>query len=194
MYTSTEITEYIIESLKTVSEETLPQRSKQNKTDEIWKNDIEFNQIIKERRNVQVKTDVYKQLTKKLKKRVNLLRNKKLADEANEINEHACRRDIENLYRCMNTNGNTFGEIKRKKTCDPNLLKNHFVKHFNPAQQETDPPEFTKAPEFLKKLQNLPENSVNTAPPSEDELFKTIMKMKNGKSANDIPAIYINLL
>ena len=189
--TSSEISNHIIETLKTAGEETLPSRSKKNTVHEIWKDDKEFNQILKERRNFQMSSAEYKILIKRLKKRIIFLRNEKLAKEANEINEHACRRDIENLYRCMKSNGNTFRDVKRRKTCDPNLLKNHFEKHFNPARKESDPPEFTNAPAFLEKLQNLHENSLNTAPPDRDELYKTIIKLKNGKSANDIPTIYI---
>ena len=188
---SSAMSQYIIETLKNAGEKTLSNKRKKRKVNEIWRDDEEFNHILKERRKFQTNSEDYKQLTKNLKKRVNSLRNKKLSDEANEINDHATRRDVENLYRCMKSNGNTFGEVKRKKTCNPDVLKSHFEKHFNPTQQKPDPPEFTFAPDFIEQLQNLPENDLNTSPPDRDEIYKTIMKLKTGKSAIDIPSIYI---
>ena len=185
------ISDFITKTLKAVGETTLPSKNPKKGTNEIWKNDKEFNDLLNCRKNHRVDTDEYKQTTKKLKKRIKFLRNKKLADEANEINEHANRRDIENLYKCMKSSDDAFDDIKRRKKCDPNILKNHFVKHFNPTCSKPDPPELNEAPHFIKELRHIYENNLKTSPPDTDELRKTIIKLKSGKSANDVPTIYV---
>ena len=43
----------------------------------------------------------YKITTKKIKKRVVFLRNEKLSLEAEEINDHATKREIEELFRSI---------------------------------------------------------------------------------------------
>ena len=58
-------------------------------------------EILELKKEVKVKSDDYKSLTKKLKKRVNLLRNQKLATEAEEIDNYASQRDIINLFKSM---------------------------------------------------------------------------------------------
>ena len=182
---------HIIETLKKVGAENLLNKNAKKTVNEIWRNDKEFNELLEQRKRIKSGTDQHKIITKRIKKKVNFLKNKKLEEEAFEINEHSCRRDIENLYRCMKASGDTFGDVKRKKCCDPNKLKNHFEKHFNPRHSTAAPAELETAPNFIKLLQSIPENIHKTAPPDREELYKTIMKLKSGKSAIDVPAIYI---
>ena len=185
--TSTEISDKLIECLKTAGNSVLPPSTKRTAYNEIWKDDVELNRIIDKRKSIERDSENYKKLTKLLKKRVNHLRNEKLAKEADEINEHATRREVENLYRCMKTVSNTFAEVKRKKKCDPSLLKSHFMKHFNPAPSTEDPIEFTQGPD----LQEVSTDEIKIGPPDRGELLATIKTLKNGKAANDVPAIYI---
>ena len=65
------------------------------------------------RKRTQVKSIEYRNLTKKLKKRVNFLRNEKLAKEAEEIDTFTAQRDIANLFKSMKSGTDTFGNIKR---------------------------------------------------------------------------------
>ena len=185
------ISDFIIKTLRTVGEATLPTKNLKKGTNEIWKNDTEFNDLLQSRKNHKMGTDEHKQLTKKLKKRIKFLRNKKLSDEANEINEHANRRDIENLYKCMKASDDTFDDISRRRKCDPDILKKHFIKHFNPTCTKPDPPELNQAPYFIEALQDLPENTLKTSPPDIDEIRNTVTKLKSGKSASDVPTIYV---
>ena len=188
---SNTISNRIVKTLESIGNEVLPRRTGRNTANEIWREDGEINRIIAERKTRHRDSEDYKQLTKSLKKRVNHLRNEELAREADEINDHATRREVENLYRCMKSGSNTFKEIKRMKKCDPNLLKAHFKEHFNPSTKLQDPPELTEAPVFIQQLQNMPNANLNTNPPDLEELHSTIAKLKTGKSANDIPTVYL---
>ena len=51
-----------------------------------------------------------------------------------------------------------------------------------------EPAELKNIPEFIKILQQKPIDKIKTDPPSEDEIKKVLKRLKNGKSANDIPA------
>ena len=95
-------------------------------------------------------------MTKKIKTCVNSLRNNKLQQEAEEINEHANRRQVEELYRSMKSDGANFQNIQYKHQCDPAKLKEYFFKHFNQSAKLNEPFELTAAPIFVKKLQDIP--------------------------------------
>ena len=49
--------------------------------------------------NCETGTMHYKELTKRIKKRVKYVRNQRLQKEADEINEYANRRKIEDMFR-----------------------------------------------------------------------------------------------
>ena len=51
-----------------------------------------------------------------------------------------------------------------------------------------EPVELENIPEFIKILQQIPIDMIKIDPPSEDEIKNVLKKLKNGKSANDIPA------
>ena len=68
----------------------------------------------------------------------------------------------------MKSSNDTFDDIKRRKKCDPNILRNHFVKHFNPTCSKPDPPELNEAPHFIKELRHIYENNLKTSPPDID--------------------------
>ena len=181
----------IVDNLKKAGDLTIPKVQKTKTAHEIWKEDIEINQILASRKGIQIKSTEYRNLTKKLKKRVNHLRNEKLAKEAEEIDKFATQRDIVNLFKSMKSGTDTFGKIKRNNKCDPNKLKAYFEKHFNPVADKDEPPELTEAPEFVLQLQNIELRKISSEPPSKEELLSTIKGLKTGKSANDIPTIYI---
>ena len=122
---------------------------------------------------------------------MNNLRNLKLQKEADEINENACQREVAELYRCMKSDITAFKEIKKKPQCDPNNLKEYFMKHFNKPTTNDDPIEISNAPEFIKDLNNIKCTDMKTDPPDLEELCNTIKKLKNGKAAIDIPTAYV---
>ena len=77
-------------------------------TKEIWKEDCILNELLKERNDIPRGSDAYKILTKKIKKQVNQLRNEKCAKEAEEINEYADKKQIEDLYRSFKSDNSSF--------------------------------------------------------------------------------------
>ena len=183
--------ERLIENLKKAEDLTVPRIKKNRTSNEIWREDKEINEILESRKEVQVKSDDYKSLTKKLRKRVNLLRNQKLATEAEEIDNYASQRDIINLFKSMKSGIDTFGDIRRSNKCEPDKLKSYFQRHFNPATGICDPYELNEAPEFLLQLQSIKLSNISNGPPSKEELVSVIKGLKTGKSANDIPTAYI---
>ena len=97
--------EKIINCLKIPAQTTIKYTPKP-KQEEIWKEDAELNTLLEQRRNSNSDHE-HKDITREIKKRVKYLRNQKYEQEAKEINEHASKRDIEQLFR-------TF---KAKKVC-----------------------------------------------------------------------------
>ena len=82
------------------------------------------------RANLHIGSQQYKNITKNIKTRLNWLRNDKLRIEAQEINEYANNRQIEELFRSIKADNATFKETTRRIGCDPHKLKQHF-NHFN---------------------------------------------------------------
>ena len=81
--------------------------------------------------NCQTGTVYYKELTKRIKKRVKHLRNQRLQKEADEINEYANRRKIEDMFRKIKDCDPAFKKLGTEKKCDPKKLKDFFEQHFN---------------------------------------------------------------
>ena len=179
-----ETSEKIVNLLTTVGEATLPRSTRKERVNEIWKNDEEFNRLLNERRKHKFGSNEYKLFTRKIKTRIKHLRNEKLKREAEDINENANRRQVEELYRRMKTDTMTFKNLREKEKCDPQKLKKYFVSHFNEFPVTTEPME-------LKQLKEIEVEGLNASPSDLEELKLTIKNLKNGKSANDIPAAYV---
>ena len=186
-----ETSQAIIYTLNTVAEATIPKVSK-TITVETWKDDAELNSLLNDRHAYIMRSEEHRQLTKKIKKRVKHLRNERLQREAEEMNEFANRRKIEELYKKMKADDAPFKNLRSEKRCDPNKLKKHFQKHFNKDAISEEPPEITNA-EFIRILQQIPKDTVNTEAPETTEILSSIKELKLGKSATDIPTDYIKV-
>ena len=80
-----------------------------------------------------------------------------------------------------------FKEIKQKKEYDPDEMRKHSVEHFEtPIGLET-PKDLMKCPEYIKKLQDIPTDSIQCGPSSYEEIVSTIKNMRKKKASNDIP-------
>ena len=88
----------IVKLLKSIGETTLPKVQKQN-INETWKLDTELNKLLCQRMETNMRTTQYKELTKCIKKRVKQLKNDRLREEAEKINEYANKRKIEQLFK-----------------------------------------------------------------------------------------------
>ena len=54
-----------------------------------------------------------------------------------------------------------------------------------------EPHELHQIPEYMKHLHLIATDSVNVHIPDKDEIKKTLLKLKNGKAANDIPPEFL---
>ena len=187
--TADELVEELTNTLSAAGKEVLPTKQAKQ-VNQIWKNDPVLNLLLLERADKDKLSNEYKNLTKSIKKRVKKLRNEKIRKEADEINSYATKRQIEALYRSFKDEGSSFKDVKQNDKCDPQKLKEFFSAHFSPRNLETDPIELIDAPEFIRKLQNVPAD-INVRPPEKEEIRDVLKNMKNGKSSNDIPAIYL---
>ena len=180
----------IVNIVKFAAENVLSTTIKRNRFREIWKEDKELNFLLRQRKQTFKSSSEFKSLSKAIKVRVNALRNLKLQQETDEINENVCHREVSQLYRCVKSDYTAFRNTNIKPLCDPNVLKNHFMKHFNRTLTNDYPIELTNAPEFIKKLKSV-RCDLKTCSPDLEELNSTIEKLKNGKAANDVPAEYL---
>lgn len=186
------ISERLIKVLNEAANITLPKKKKIESTREIWKDDELLNILLLERGKSQRGSQVYRTLTKKIKKRVNKLRNDKMKQEAEEINQFATNREVEELFRSFKSDGSTFKTTKRKNGCDQDKLKKYFEKHFShSAINNPEPDELTNTPQFIRALQTKSFDHINMQPPDKKEIKSTLNSLKNGKSSSDIPAEFI---
>ena len=186
-----DLSEMIVNTLISAGDTSLPKTTKKETHNNIWRTDAEFNRLLNERQKHRFGSNEYKQVTKDVKKRIKHLRNEKLRSEAEEINEHANRRKVEELYRCMKSDFTAFKVKNNNSKCDPNRLSNYFKDHFNETKELQDPIELNDAPDYIKILQGIDVQGLNTLAPNSDEIKLTVKRLKNCKSATDIPAAYI---
>ena len=118
-------------------------------------------------------TPRYKELTKSIKKRVKELKNDRLRDEAEKINEYANKRKIERLFKEIKSKNSAFKDLRSSSNCDPDKLKKHFEKHFNTNLDKTAPLELHEA-DFINLLKKIPSDSINIEPSTSEEIKKTI--------------------
>ena len=132
---------------------------------------------------------MHNQFSKKIKKRTQYLRNIKMQQEADEINVNATKRQVEELFKTIKADGSTFKATKRGNACDPEKLRNFFENHFtSDIDHESKPTELTEIPEYIRTLQKICCDSINSGPPAKTEIISTLKSLKNGKASNDLPA------
>lgn len=178
----------LIDVISKTATETIPIKQKSEKNEEIFKNDEPLNTLLNSRSSLTKGTEAYKKATKLIKKRVQFIRNQKLRREAELINQHATRRETEELFRNMKGDHSSFKSTKRNKKCDTEKLKQHFFDHFSTANITNDiPDELIETPEYIKNLQNST-TDINHGPPSIEEIKGVLKTLKNGKASTDVPA------
>ena len=186
-----EVSENIKVTLNYAAENSLPNMMHRGLIKEVWKDDGEFNRLLAKRRDLPQKCDEYKLLTRNIRKRINHLRNATLSQEADEINENANRRQVEELYRNMKKTNTTFKKLPEQQQCDPAILTKYFVTHFSADSETKTPPELEDAPDFIKQLKTIGNTEMNIDPPDIEELDSVVKSLKNGKSANDVPVEFV---
>ena len=181
----------IIKTLNSAAQATLPNKRKNNKTNETWKDDIDLNALLSERSVTAHGSVDFKRLTKLIKRRVNHLRNEKIKAEADIINEHANRKEVEQLFRKFKSDNSSFKNERPISKCEPSKLKAYFHKHFTSPQIEEEPIELEDVPEFITKLKQISTQKLNVMPPEEKEIVEVIKNLKETKASNDIPIAFI---
>ena len=177
----------IVDALNQAAKDTVP-RSPAKITREIWKNDTELNSALRERTKFERNSDSYKELSKKIKKRVQILRNQKLKKEADELNSFANKRQLDSLFKAFKDDNSAFKKCPSTRKCDPSKLTKHFRDHFKSILNQPSPKELETAPTFINRLQNIKYDSMRTESPSAEEIRAALKTLKNKKSANDVPA------
>ena len=188
---TTKMSENIIHALSSAATVTLPKTSGPSTNHELWKNDELLNQLLNDRSSMTMGSPEYKRITKKIKQRIGMLRNDKLRKEAEEINEYANLRQIEDLFRKIKSDGSTFRNTKQKSMCEPEKLQHHFMKHFKPSSELNEPIELMEAPFFIQQLQEIETDTIDTSPPNQIELIAVLKRLKNGKTSTDIHAEFL---
>ena len=65
------------------------------------------------------------------------------------------------------------------------------MNHFKQNQSIKTPKELQTPPNFTTNLKETLYDQLNDDPPAAEELMNTLKGLKNGKSSNDIPAIFL---
>ena len=177
----------IVIALKQAAQNSIPQKASKTAR-EIWKCDEELNLALQERSQLQRDSIAYKEASQKIKKRVRFLRNQKLEIEADELNQYANKRQIENLFKAFKADNHAFKTCPTRQKCDPAKLKEYFHDHFKNSVYLPDPKELDDLPGFINSLKKTRVSDINTLPPDSSEIKAALKKLKNGKAANDIPA------
>ena len=181
----------ITKTLNDIADATIP-KVKRHETKQIWKEDKELNNLLNKRMKITTNTQDYKNLTKLIKKRVKDLRNQRLKDEADAINEFANKRKIEELFKKVKMDNSAFKNLHNDKRCDPGKLKEFFQQHFNKNLNLETPMEVENA-QFINVLNEIPSSFLDSSSPKAEEVLKTIKSLKQGKSAVDVPTEYIKV-
>ena len=119
------------------------------------------------------------------------LRNKKISDEASEINSFATKRPIEKLYRSFKEDNIGFKNVSSVSKCDPQKFKECFLDHFSIKEKLPTPSELINVPKFMKKVQRASPIDINIEPPDNEELKNILKRLKSWKSANDVPTAFL---
>jgi len=67
-----------------------------------------------------------------------------MQQEANEINEQATKRQVEELFKSIKSDGSTFKSTKQMNKCDPDKLIDLIRKHFDLSIEEIFEPCWTE--------------------------------------------------
>lgn len=189
--TTEETSDTMVKTVNEVATEILPDL-KRNAADETWKCDEELNLLLNDRMDSNLGSDRHKELTKRIKRRVKHLRNVRLKREADEINDFANRRKVEEMFRKIKADDSAFKDIKSNSKCDPTKLKEYFQKHFCQDIDETSPIETVNS-DLVKLLQENSNEPLNTRAPDANEILEVLQSLKQGKAATDLPIEYIKV-
>ena len=177
--TPSELSDKIIHAFQSAAVETLPKK-RNAKHNGLWKDDQQLNELIDRRSSTLRGSEHFKVVSKLIKKRILKLRNQKIRNEADEINNFATKRKIEEMYRTFKNDSSSFKNGNIGQKCDPQKLTKFFADHFSPKKVLPTPKELTVAPVFHPPLSTNPQRVINTNAPTILELKNILKKLKGG--------------
>ena len=130
-------------------------------------------------------------MTKEIKKRVNQLRNEKVATEVEELNDYVNKKQIENLFRSFKSDNSSFKSPILKRGCETAAMKTYFQHHFTSDSINKVPIELLDAPKFLQTLKEISTENIKVGPPDKSEILCVIKKIKDGRSTSDVPSRFL---
>ena len=149
-----------------------------------WDNTPALKILITQRYQAKNNKSLVKALTKEIKRLVNSLRNKYLAEVASGINEAKQNRAYVEMWRKAKEHDRIIRSKPNPTKCPG--LKTHFQSHFNPDQTTiVMPREIADPPDYIKILQTNYIH-INNEIPTINEITSAINKLKSNKSSLDI--------
>ena len=169
--------------------EKIPTKPKENHTIP-WNQDEELAELFSTRKQLRnQKVTNYnqakiKELTKKIKVKVKIIRNQILKTKGQSINQAKIHRKIAKLWKDAKNHDRVI--FRKPKPIQCPGLTSYFKDHFNPDHSTLlTPSEIQNPPEYIQALKDLnPE--INQLPPTPDEISKAIKQLNMGKSTIDV--------
>ena len=187
-----ELNKKLIESLINAAIISLPEKVSNSKKIP-WSNDCELLYLIEKKRKTNCRLEI-KNLSKLIKKRIRLLENQFYQKECSKLNILRETREVEKEYKLAKdiACGQIFKDIRSNAIPIKDLV-NHFKNHFNMEGDFPEMPEELKnPPPYLtekRKIGNY--ENINQNPPQVEEIIANLKKLKDNKSAEDIPNEFI---
>ena len=177
---------------------TLPKKV-YSKEANLWDEDPELSLLrnLRDMTDRQTQADEFKNITKKIRKRFDQLRNIHYEGQAEKLNDAYEARNLEKLFRLCKESSSHKRPVEQP--CPG--LREHFQAHFtHQGPSEEPPPEISNPPEFIKRLtesgiandQHLDQiRRLGIKIPDRTEITKIIRKLKSRKAATDIPPEFL---
>ena len=180
----------LLKTATTAAKNSLPTVEKNQETVP-WRNDPTLLDLLS-KRDMMRKTCKNEQQIRKYSRtittRVKYLRNEHYENEAKSINNLIMTRQIEHAFAKSKTQ-NTKLRASSQLQCEPEQLRDKFMRHFNPEKRTQTPPELddTETPAFVEELKTISDLcDINFNCPDLNELVSTLRQLKNNKASNDV--------
>ena len=186
------IYESIVSCLNKAAAASLPKSSKPTHHKPVWSTDQIFQNLLSQRSKTHRDNQCTKFLTKKIRKRAQLLKNQHFRKEAIEIEALREKKDFRAMYVKAKAQTTTFKPIR--VTLDPDKGHVFFEQHFNPTAPtpEQTPPELLKPPKFTENLKNITEKVfLDSSAPTLDDIRLCLIRLKLNKSSCDVPPEFL---
>ena len=186
----------LVETLEVAAKHCLPNAVKSAEAC-LWDNDRELNDLLALRDHIDRNQNkiYFHEITNKIRKRFDYIRNIFYAEQAESVNEAHEARNLEKKFRLARSITTTKKPVAQ--LCPG--LKEHFSAHFShPPPSDVPPEEILKPPDYISRLQATGMDLKDTDeyiknPPKADEISKTMKKLKNGKSSTDVPPEFLKV-